>query len=562
MASPSTTPARRRARAAIAAAIVPLLLAGACSSGDGEDEASTGATDAATVAADEFVRTQNLEGDTDQPPEDGGSLVIGIEAETDGFNPIANRWAASGHFVGSAVFDPLTTIDEEGNMIPYLAESLTPNDDATSWEIKVRAGVTFHDGTPLTSQAVKDTFDGHLGSIITSAALSSVSDVEIVDDLTVRVNMSEPWVQFPSILASQVGYVVAPSMITDLDTARQPVGTGPFTFEVWDEDVSFVARRYEDYWQEGKPHLDQIEFRPIPDSSERLDALRSGEIDMMHTIRASDIAALREDPDIKMVEVSFGEEAFLSLNTQQPPFDRREARLAVAHATDVDRYLDETGRAGVAVPARGVFAPGQLGYREDNGYPEYDIDLARQYAAEYEAATGEPLSFTYKGSSSVENLQSQQSLQAMWAEAGIDVQISTVEQDTQILDAALGNYQLIDFRNFGATEPDGEFVWWTSRSVAEPGGVALNFPRFADPEIDAALLEARATDDQAARDEAYALIARRLNEESPYVWLERATWALAANPRVHGIGAAANGTLSTLGAKVWLADLWVSRSTG
>lgn len=134
-------------------------------------------------------------------------------------------------------------------------------------------------------------------------------------------------------------------------------------------------------------------------------------------------------------------------------------------------------------------------------------------------------------------------------------------QEQQILDAALGDFELIDFRNFGGADPDAELVWWHSRSIGETG-VSLNFPRFADDEIDSALMAARATDDDAERDEAYATVARRLNEEAPYIWLERVNWALAANPRVHGIGASVNGTLSTLGAKVWLADLWVDQSVG
>lgn len=327
----------RAARLALATLLVPTLLLTACGGSDDTAEESTDDSAGVEVvdARQEMVRTQNLDGDADVEPTDGGGLIMGLEAETDGFNPIVNRWAVSGHYVGSAIFDPLTTIDAEGMSQPYLAESLTPNEDATVWTIKVRDGVTFHDGTPLTSEAVKATFDGHLGSVITSAAIASIESVEIVDDLTVQVNMKEPWVQFPYILSSQVGYVVAPSMVTDLGSSESPVGTGPFVFEVWQRDEQLVTNKNEGYWQEGKPHLDSLEFVPIPDSAERIEALQSGSIDMMITLRAPDIRAMRGDDELKMVEVAFGEEAFLVVNTTQPPFDQRSARLAVAHATEL-----------------------------------------------------------------------------------------------------------------------------------------------------------------------------------------------------------------------------------
>lgn len=550
--SSTRTPRRCRLRAATLSLVAVGLLASGCGS-DSEEESSSSSEPATEVQG---VRTQNLDGDATATPIDGGSLVFGLEAETDGWNPIVNRWAGSGHYVASALFDPLATIDADGNTVPYLAESITPNDDATVWTITVRDGVTFHDGSPLTSEAVKANLDGHQGSILTAKAIAAIESTEIVDDRTVEVTMNEPWVSFPYTLTTQIGYMIPAAAVTDPASSDNPVGTGPFQFDSWDKNNKLIAQRYASYWQAGKPHLDRIEFRPIPDSQQRYDELTAGELDMMHTIAVPDIVALRTS-DFKMVEVANGEEAFLALNTQKPPFDRREARLAVAHATDVDRFLAETGRDAVAVPARGAFAPGAIGYREDNAYPGYDLDKAKQYAAEYEAATGQPLSFVYTGASYLDALRAQQSLQAMWAEAGIEVEVQTIPQEQQILDAALGNYQAIDFRNFGSIDPDGDLVWWHSRSIGEPGGVSLNFPRFGDPEIDAALLEARATDDEGVRDEAYATVDRRLNEESPYLWLERVNWALAANPRVFGIGAAANGSLSTLASKTWLADLWI-----
>lgn len=529
------------------------LLAGACSSDDGDTDAAE--ADGSPNPAAEGVRLQNLEGD-EAPPAQGGNLAIGLEAESEGFNPVTSPWAVSGHMVASAIFDPLATVDADGNVVPYLAESIEPaNDDASEWTIRVRDGVTFHDGTPLTSEEVRAGLEAMASSVVTADALAPVESIDVVDELTVSITMSEPWSAFPATLTTQVGYVVPKPLTEDLTTLAQPIGTGPFRFVEWVPGESVTVARNEAYWQEGKPHLDQIVFRPFPDATARFEALQSGEVDVIHTYTPGDILRLRDDTRLKVVEVATGEEDVIMLNTSKAPFDRLEARTAVARATDIDRYIAETGHEGVAEASRGPFSPGQLGHRDDNGYLGYDLEAARADVAAYEEATGSPLRFTLTGADTVEQRRIQQLLIAMWSEAGMEVELRPVAQGEIILNSAVGDFEAVEFRNFGAIDPDADLMWW--RGSEDDSVVSLNFPRFVDPEIEEAVGRARSSTDDAVRDEAFATIAERLNTQSPYVWLIRVNWALAAQPRVHGIGASTNGTLATLGAKTWLADLWV-----
>ena len=189
---------------------VAALLATSCSSAS--DNQSATPTSQGVGATDFTIAPEGA-------PKSGGSVTYGLEAETDGFNPTINRFAISGHMVAQAVFDTLTALDSSGEPQPYLAESVTPNADSTVWTIKVRSGVTFHDGTPLTSAAVKASLDAYKASGLTGPALAPVSDIAIVDDLTVAVTTSVPWAAFASALTGQVGYIVAPSM-TDLRSHR------------------------------------------------------------------------------------------------------------------------------------------------------------------------------------------------------------------------------------------------------------------------------------------------------------------------------------------------------
>ena len=378
------------------------------------------------------------------------------------------------------------------------------------------------------------------------------------DKTHVKVHLKKPWSLFPYLLTTQVGYMMAKAMFDDPTLASKPIGTGPFVFKDWQPGVTFKATKNEHYWQAGKPHLSEIEFRPIPNAQKRADALIANEIDAMHTITGRDILSLRDRAGVKMVEVETGEEVCIAMNEAKAPFDQLDARLAMAYATDVPRFLKETGR-DVASPANGPFAPGQLGYRADAGYPRFDLEKAKGYVQAYEKETGQKLSFQYQGAANTDDAAGQQLLKAMWEAAGMQVELVGTPQVAQIVNAVLGSYQAIDWRNYGQPEPEGEYVWWHSSSIAPEGGISLNVARFNSPTIDVALDHERTTTDAKQRDEDFATIAAELNKGVPYLWLERAHWTIAANPKVNGFLPAKNGSIQTLGAKTWIADLWLEQ---
>ncbi len=540
---------RYRRGVAVVAAAAALATVGC---GSSNDTSSTSSTPETTVPSGITIRNSADEG----APKAGGKLVFGLEAETEGgLNPISGQFASSGHFMASSIFDPLATLDADGNSVPYLAESIEPNADFTEWTITVRSGVTFHDGTLLDAEAVRTTLEGHRQSLVTHDAVRDIASTEVTGPLTVLVTMSQPWAQFPYTLTTQVGYIPAPSMLADPNGPFNPVGTGPFRFVKWTVGTSFDATKNESYWQEGKPHLSEIEFRPVPDAQARAEKLLSGELSMIHSVTPRDIVFLQGE-DVKMLEVSNGEETSITLNTAVEPFDDRLAREAVANATNVERLLAETGR-DIADPARGVFAPGQLGHRPESSFPTFDLENAKALTAEYEAKHGKPLSFTYVGADTIDDRASQQLLQEMWQAAGMQVELTSVPQSSQIINTVLGRYQATDWRNFGSPDPDGDYVWWHSSSVGEDGAISLNVPRLGDPELDGYLDQARATTDEATRDDLYAKASERINQDLGYIWLERPVWALAADPRVNGFLIAQNGSISTVGSKTWVADLWI-----
>jgi ABC-type transport system substrate-binding protein len=547
--------------------VVGALLLGACGGDDdGGDDGASG-----TSQSDR----------PDVEPTTGGKLVYGIDAESDGYNPQSKRFAQAGHTVASSVFDPLATWDAEGNAVPYLATSFDHNEDFTEWTIGIPEGVVFHSGEPMTVDTVVQILDAARTGLVTSSSLLGVEAVAAGSEPnTVVASMAAPWPDFPAILTTQAGYMFDPAMLTDGDSAARPVGTGPFEFENWDQGNSFTVVRNPDYWRTDEfgnqlPYLDEIEFRIIPDASARNEALIDGDIDMLYTLTPTAILDLRQADGLTMQEYNRGDEDLISLETDDvprdvdgtgpspervSPFNNIHARLALAYATDQAAFRRDVMR-DVTTESYGPWSPGQLGYRDETGYPEYDPDKAREEIELYKQDTGEStLSFTYSAADDIDSVEAANYLKAMWAEVGIEATIYAVPQADIIVNAVIGNYEATDWRNWAQPDPGAEYVWFHSSSVRPlEEGISLNISHLKDDEVDAALDASRApnaTEEQ--RDEAFATVAERFGAQVPYIWLGRVGWAVASSPNIHGWEVATeNGTVATVGAKTWLAEIWV-----
>lgn len=532
-----------------------LAAAAGCGSG-GTNQASTPATQNGGAPSGGAGANTLGPPDAPGPPVQGGRMVYAMEAEPEGVDPSRYAFGVSGHVVASAVFDSLATLDDQGRAVPYLAKSIDPSDGNRTWTITIPKGITFHDGTPLDTKAVKDNLDTYKKSVITAAAFQTVTSIETSGDDKVVVKLSEPWAAFPTVMTSQLGYMIAPSMLNDPDKSVAPVGTGPFIFDGHVKDQYWKFKRNPSYWRSGHPYLEAVELKPVPDDAERLRLLEKGDADIMQTLKPEQVLALRKS-DFKQVAYAQGEEDFLVLNTTKAPFDNLDARKAVTLATDSDGWRDKV-TSNVEQPANSPFAPGQLGYLAENGYPKYDLEQSKALVKKYETDTGKPLEFTLYTTDDQANMRDNQYFADAYQKAGMKVTVKGLPQINLTAQVATGEYQMSAFRLFGFNDPDTDVVWWRSGSVQPPPNISLNFPRWQDPQVDAAIAKATSSSDRNERDQAYQTINKRFAEQLPYVWVGRPTWVLAANPRLNGIYAAANGTVQTLGAKTWMADLWFS----
>jgi peptide/nickel transport system substrate-binding protein len=493
-------------------------------------------------------------GPTDAPSIEGGTLTYGIEAEPEGLDPTRYDFSQAGNLIASAVFDPLVTLDEHGKAVPYLASSIEPNADFTSWTIVIPTGVKFHDDTPLDASVVAADIDAYRKSLLVGPAMAAWYDsVTATDPTHVVVKMSQPMRIFREALATQIGYVFAPAMLTDTSLAKRPVGTGPFVFDDHTDGVIWSFKKNPHYHVPGKPHLDAIKFEPIPDDGQRLRDLQHGDIDMMQTVGNGESDAVK-GTDTKVVESQHGDKAFLMLNTSQPPFDNLTARRAVAYATDSAGWRKQI-YGDAASPVNGPFTPGGPGYVEDNGFPSYDPAKAKDQVDQYKRETGHDLTFTFLAASDLTNAAYAQFFLPAFEAAGMKVTIDQKPQINLLALVATGSYQMSEFRLFSNPEPRVDSIFYTSTSI---GTISLDFPRWTDAQTDDLVRQDLASGDAKTIEQSQQTISRRLAEQLPFIWLGQTHWLVAANPRVNGLGAAANGTVPTLTPRTWLADLSLS----
>jgi peptide/nickel transport system substrate-binding protein len=540
--------------------------------------------------------------DGDAGPTRGGRLVYGIEADSaNPWAPHRVSCAISCMLIMQAISDTLMAPAQDGTFVPNLLESMEPNEDYTVWTMTARDGITFHDGTPFDGAAIAFNINACRFSPLTGSALANIADVQ-ADGQTVTVTMATPWAAYPASVAAagtsaSCSFMYSPTWLASLPDVpfrtegapyyseeiaatpadgdpAAPVGLGPFEFVSYTpgNGNSFIAQRYEDYWRgpngitgEELPYLDEVEFVVAVDIASRSAAVQSGQFDIMHTANADEIASLQDDDGLEgVVANDFGETGYVMLNVaegvnptiaflqglEEPPAMDPEGvnadsplvhlscRKALAHAIDRQRIADERG-AGLVSPANGPFPPGAIGYLDDTGYPDFDLDAAQENFEQCQADAGtDTIQFTFNTTNDPFNVETNELVASMWEEAfggAVQTSVTPVEQGQYIGLALTGDYQALSWRNHGGSDPDVQFLWWFSGAASPIGQLALNFGRFQDPVIDQNLLAQRQSPDPEVRREAVEAVNRAFGENVWNLWTTWTLWGVFHNPQVHNV---------------------------
>lgn len=514
---------------------------------------------------------------TDENPDDasgaagaggGGVLAIAVKEEPTGWNPAVDEWNGPALQYARALFDPLVAYDSNNQLQPELAESIEPNSDFMEWTIVIRENVQFSDGSPLDAAAVRSNLEAQRTSPLARAAMAPIKSVFVTGPRTVRVLMRSPWSTFPHLLASQVGFIAAPSVFDDPAGSTTPVGSGPFVMASWNPGKSLVADRNPRYRRSGLPRLDGIEFRVIQDDQERTDAFLDGQVDVLMTDDPYEILRLNSQAQTEQFNVSLDRDGeapklAVALNVERAPFIDLTARQAVTFATD-RAELSEVATDHVYDPIMGPISPTSPWF-EEVVFPDGDRKEAEVSARHLLQRYGTELNFELLVPPNPVSLAVAAQWQRQLISVGVTVQI--VPEDLAEIERRTrrGEFQAALIEGFGRWHPDFMYPLVHQAEMTPVGVDGPNITRFGTNNIDRALDSARMTGDLALQVDDQRIVETEIVGGMAYVFMLRVAEAIAFDADVRDLTSwtMSNGMpgLDFDGNAVSLTHVWIDRNS-
>ena len=329
----------------------------------------------------------------------GGKLVI---ARNTGITEIGAPKDQSGGMFGVTyplwcpVVETLIIVDAAGAIIPHLAESVEVAPDGLTVTFKLRKGIKFHDGTDFNAEAVKINLESVIEAEVPgSAPLQSIESFDVIDDHTIAFNLTGfDATTLLSLAQSGIGVMISPTALAKPTTPENAgkdhlVGTGPFLFDSWAVDQYIIMKKNPNYWQEGKPYLDEVEVRNMADLTTSVMAFKAGEVDQVENIDPAQYNELKEQGYAVGIPpgLAFVFSVRTSSGNPDSPFAIKEVREALWHAIDREGMVYGLGKGTYNV-ADQLASPQQGWYIQDYPSREYDVEKAKQLLADAGYPTG------------------------------------------------------------------------------------------------------------------------------------------------------------------------------
>ncbi|MCL2533484.1 MAG: ABC transporter substrate-binding protein [Nocardiaceae bacterium] len=506
-------------RLAALGAAVAVALTG-CASADGQSgdgsSVTTGLVNVAQNAGD---------------PVRGGTVTFGSYSFPNVLDPTKTQAAGStGGTEMAAIYDTLLRTDpESGNFEPQLAQSLEHNADYTAFTLKLRDGATFSDGSPVDADAVKWSIDRFVAARADVAQVwaNSVTTIGTPDAKTVTFALNAPWDRFPVLLAMGPGMVVSKN--SDAGGQFTPIGAGPFTVTRFAPNEELVLTAREDYWN-GRPNLDKVRFVPTNGARGQFESLQSGQLDMAYFLR--DEAAIRD-------ALNAGYSGYLDIqglgalgmiNTREgrPGADVR-VRQAIAYGVD-PQAINQRANEGLGIASSKLVPDSSRWSSGAEGVP-FDPDKARQFLNEAKA-DGYDGKLTYLATSEKSAEAAALAAQASLNSIGFDVQIEYVNSVTDLVRKLYVEHDFDMSRAAFAFMDESPYL----RLYGGLGSDSRNNASgYADPQMDALLVDVKTATTDDAKKDAIAKVQARANETIPYAVWGPSKVFVAWDGDIHGV---------------------------
>ncbi|TMH67516.1 MAG: ABC transporter substrate-binding protein [Betaproteobacteria bacterium] len=475
------------------------------------------------------------------------TLRIGLAEDPDVLDPTLAR-SFVGRIVFAALCDKLFDIDEKLTIVPQLATAYEWASDNKALTIKLRPGVMFHDGEKLDAAAVKFSLERHktMAGSNRRGELAPVATVDVVDPMTVRLNLSAPFSPLLAQLADRAGMIVSPkaAQAEGDKFGAKPVCAGPFRFVERIAQDRIVLERYPNYWNKGEIHFDRVVFLPIPDATVRLANLRSGQLDFIERLAASDVPQLKSDARFKIAKITEIGYQGVTINVGKSELAQktalgRDPRVREAFELALDRDgIVQVAMDGEADVGNQWVAPTNAFYAKNMPIPKRDV--ARAKALLKEAGVTNP-EVTPKPPTTADAQRIAQVVQAMVKDAGFDVKIQSTEFATSLDLADKGQFDAYVLAWSGRADPDGNI--FNFDACKQP----LNYAGYCKPEVDDLLNKSRAARDVAERRKLFEQLAAIVLKDRPIVYLYHRHWLWAYTAKLSGLRTIPDGLVRVQG---------------
>lgn len=438
------------------------------------------------------------------------------------------------------LYDALVWTNEDGELVPWLAESWAVSDDGTEYTFYLREGITFHNGEPFTAEAVIATWEmGKDPSNDYANLYEDVTSVEAIDDYTVRIVAAEPDGTFLNRVLEDWA-IVPPEYIREVgidEFEDNPVGTGPFRFVERVSGDRVVYEANPDYWQEGMPRVERVVFRVIPDSSTRIAAVQTGEIDVANRLTPDQARTLEGHGTVDIVTYLNDRVYYVGFKNvgagEGSPLEDRDVRLALNYAVNRQGIIDAIF-AGAAEPVTGFILPTNLGHDDSlEPYP-YDPERAREMLAAAGYEDGFEISMGCPADAYVNINEVCLAVQRNLQDIGVEVAVEFLTTTTYWAEP-----------QYGATGEMYVDSWSSGIGEAMPRLIGALIPgqyynTWVDEELETLIRQAEATVDRDERAAIYREIQHYMYEDPSFIYLYQPLIFEAVNQRVQNYQPRAN----------------------
>ncbi|MFB5674474.1 ABC transporter substrate-binding protein [Paenibacillus terreus] len=510
------------------------LLLSACSGGSGENTAA---------GADQAASGQTTA---------GGELTYALATSPDTLAPQQSGLAVATR-VYRSIFDNLVVKLPDNTIKPWLATEWSISDDHKSYTFKLRKGVKFHDGTPFNAEAVKFTFDRILDPNVkvgnAAAQISPYESSEVIDEYTIKLNLSQPSRAFLGNLSQGPLSIISPTAVKKYgdEFGKHPVGTGPFKFVKWEENSEITVERNPEYnWapetvdNQGAPYLDKITFKIVPEEATRIGSVQSGQVLAAETVPPQNVLALKNDPNFQILETdTIGLPYTLFINREHEPWNELKARQALQYGIDVGSIV-KTLYLGTYNQAWSALTPGVFSYDEslENSIQPDQAKAAalldelgwKPGADGIREKDGKKLTLHYVDGSPNREKRNDIAvmIQQQLKKIGIDVQVEITK------DVATVIYQNQDYDLYGNSQVNGDpnalYAFYHT-----PAAGATTLSKLSDPQVDQWLEQGAVETDDAKRAELYKKVQQYIKDQAVIIPIYVFPYTVAAAKSVQNL---------------------------